>query len=767
MSKILQANMSETMEKSYMDYAKDVIVSRTLADVRDGLKPVHRRIIYAMNDLKIYPNTPFKKSARIVGEVLGKYHPHGDSSVYEAMVRMAQDFSLRYPLVSGHGNFGSIDGDSAAAMRYTEAKMDKISLELIKGIEKDTVDFIPNFDGEEKEPSVLPARFPNLLANGSSGIAVGFASNMPPHNLTEVIDGIIYKLNNKNANIDDIMQFIKAPDFPGGGTIINPRDIKKIYELGKGKVIVRAKHQIEYLKDKNKEIEAIVITEIPYQVNKAKLVESISDLSKEIESVEKGKKIKIKAKIQEISDIRDESDRNGMRIVVELKKKGDSQRVLQLLYKYSQLQNNFNVNNVALVNGIPKENISLIRLIDYYIEHQKEVIRKQTIFDKKKTEKQLHIYNGLILALDNMDNTINVIRKSKNRTEAKELLINTLKIDEMQSEAILQMKLQRLTNLEKDNIFSQVNELNNENKLYDLILNDESILNEELVKGLTVIKDKYGDNRRTLLVEGETINKEMLIEDYNTTIIITNEGYIKKMRSSSIKSTNKNRLKEGDYIIKEIKGKNRDTIILFSNEGNAYQVKANDLKELKQGELGELVNNYYDIGKKERITAVVSTGFDKDEYMISIFEDGKIAKIGINSFKLSTRTFKYNNKILLDIMNIKGDKDILLVSSAGKGVVFNTGRLKAKIRRATIGVAGIKLDDNEKCIGGIIDVYKDNNINLYTDKDKAIYIMLDDVSTNENKNWFNYLYSRPGNRGNFIYNTRALNTKVVNMNTVN
>jgi DNA gyrase subunit A len=763
-NRIEVVNLAEIMPKNYVEYAVEVIVNRALPDVRDGLKPVLRRIIYGMYELKMFPETPYKKCARIVGEVLGKYHPHGDSSVYEALVRMAQDFSLRYTLVDGHGNFGSVDGDSAAAMRYTESKMKAIALELIRDIDKNTVDFIPNFDGEETEPSVLPSKFPNLLVNGATGIAVGFASNMPPHNLCEVIDAIKYRLNNKECSLEEIMQFIKAPDFPTGGIIVNPKDMKNIYKQGIGKVIMRGKHHVEYLKnDKSKEIEAIVITELPYQVNKAKLIEKIYELSNDQEKVEKGKKIKIKAKIPEITDIRDESDREGMRIVIELKNKGTYKRVLQLLYKESNLQCNFNVNNVALVNGLPEDNLSLIKLIDYYIAHQKDVMIRKTHFDKEKFSSKLHILEGLTIALDKMDFTISLIRKSKTKVEAKEYLKQELSIDDVQADAILQMQLQRLTNLEKDGIYKQVEKLNDDIKFLNSILENENVLIEELIKDLNVIKDKFGDERRTQLIEGEVINNDMLIEQYNTIIQLTDEGYIKKLRATSVKSTNKNRLKDGDFIIKEIKGTNKDTILLFSDKGNAYQIKAKDLKELKPGELGELISSYHDLDKDEQIKFIVSTQFNKNEYMISVFDNSKIAKVDIQAYNMTTKKFKYNNIGLMDIKNIQGDKDIFLLSSEGKALICNTDKIGVKSNRNVLGNIGIKLNEGFKVVAAIINVTKDDRFTIHTEKGKEIFIMLDDVSSNESKNWFNHLQGRAGNQGSFLYNTRSKNDLITNV----
>lgn len=758
-------NLEEVMPNNYLEYIYEVIVNRSIADVRDGLKPVHRRTTFGMSDLGIVPEKPYKKCARIVGEVLGKYHPHGDSSVYDALVRMAQDFSLRYPLVDGHGNFGSIDGDSAAAMRYTEAKMSKIAMQLVRDINKNTVDFIPNFDGEEKEPSVLPSRFPNLLVNGSSGIAVGFASNMPPHNLGEVIEGINYRIDNNNCSIDEIMQFIKAPDFPTGGIIANPNKIKSIYQKGEGSIIIRAKHHIEYIKEGNKEIETIVFTELPYQVNKAKLIESMVDLisDREITKVVDGKKtkIKIKAKIPEISDLRDESDREGMRVVIELKKKGDSKRVLQLLCKYTKVQTNFGVNNVALVNGLPKDNISLIELIDYYIEFQKEIITRRTIYDLDKASKRQHILEGLLIALKQIDEVISIIKKAKNKEEAKNALIKEFNLSEQQTLAILEMRLRKLSGLEQTELENEYKELTKNVEYLNSILNSEEKLSQVIKDELNEIKEKFGDERRTQLVESDTsFNEELLIEDYNTIIQLTDEGYIKKLRATSVKSTNKNRLKENDFIIREIKGTNKDTILLFSNLGKAYKLKANQLKELKPGEIGELISSYYDLENDEKITNIVSTQFKDDEYMITVFDSGKVAKVDINSFKLSTRIFKYNHKGVISITNTVKDRDIFLLSDEGKALVLNTERLNIKSSRNTQGVVGIKLNEGFKCIAAIVDATENDRFTLYTEKGKELFIMLDDVSSNSEKNWFNFLTGRPSNGGSFIYNTRSNNDKI-------
>lgn len=767
LSKVIQENLVNIMERSYVDYAKDVIEDRALPNVADGLKPVHRRILYGLFLLALSPDKSYKKCARIVGEVLGKFHPHGDSSVYDALVRMAQDFSMRYPLVDGHGNFGSVDGDSAAAMRYTEAKMDKIAPLMLQGINKNTVNFIPNFDGEEEEPEVLPSIFPNLLVNGSSGIAVGMATNMPPHNLNEVIDGISYRLQNSDCTLDEIMQFIKAPDFPTGGIISNKNAIKNIYKTGKGKIIIRAKHHIETIKEGGKEVEAIIVTELPYQVNKAKLIDVIDDLSKDREIVKatKGKKekTKIKAKIPEIIDVRDESDREGMRIVIELKKKGESERILQLLYENTKMQDSFSVNNVALVKKVPHFNLSLIQLIDYYIDHRKEVMIRESKFDKEKSENKLHIQEGMLIALDNLDETIELIKNSKSKIEAKDKIINILNADEVQANAILEMKLHRLTGLEKDTIIETINDLKKSIKHLTDIIENEEVLKDSIIADLNSIKDKFGDERRTQLIEGKTISKDMLIEPYNTIIQLTREGYIKKLRATSVKSTNKNRLKEGDCIVKEVRGTNKDIILLFSNKGMVYKLKASDLKELKPGELGELINSYHDLDKDEKIKFIVSTQFNKNEYMISVFDNGKIAKVDIQAYNMTTKKFKYNNTGLMDIKNIQGDKDIFLLSSEGKALICNTDKIGVKSNRNVLGNIGIKLNEGFKVVAAIIDVTKDDRFTIHTEKDKEIRVLLDDISPKDDTMWLDYVYGKCGNMGNFIYNTRSKNDLITNV----
>ena len=514
---VVQVDISSELRTSFIDYAMSVIVSRAIPDVRDGLKPVHRRIIFAMLELGMTPDKPYKKSARIVGDVIAKYHPHGDAAVYDALVRMAQNFSIRYLLVDGHGNFGSVDGDAAAAMRYTESKMAPLAIEMVRDINKETVDFQPNYDGNEKEPIVLPSRFPNLLVNGSSGIAVGMATNMPPHNLTEAIDGVIMLIDNPDATVDDLMTVIKGPDFPTAGVILGREGIRQAYHTGHGSITIRAVHTIE--ESTNGKMR-IIFTEIPYQVNKAKLIEKIAELARE-------------KKIDGITDLRDESDRNGMRIVIELRRDVRPQVLLNNLYKHTALQTTFGVNSLALVNGKPKV-LSLRDILYYYLEHQKEVIVRRTTYDLRKAEARAHILEGLRIALDHLDQVIALIRGSANVEEARNGLIETFSLSEEQAQAILDMRLQRLTGLEREKIDNEYNELLKAINEYKAILADEKLVLEVIRKEILEIRDKYGDERltRIMAAEGE-VDEADLIQEQEIVITITHAGYIKRLPSNT------------------------------------------------------------------------------------------------------------------------------------------------------------------------------------------------------------------------------------------
>ncbi|MDD5794224.1 MAG: DNA gyrase subunit A, partial [Clostridiales bacterium] len=567
--KVIPVDIKHEMKKCYIDYAMSVIVGRALPDVRDGLKPVHRRILYSLQGLGLTPDKGYRKCARIVGEVLGKYHPHGDSSVYDALVRMAQDFSMRYMLVDGHGNFGSVDGDSAAAMRYTEAKMNKISVEILRDINKNTVDFMPNFDGEEKEPVVLPSRFPNLLVNGSSGIAVGMATNIPPHNLGEIIDGTVMLIDNPESTVLDLMTKIKGPDFPTGATIMGKAGIRAAYETGRGRIVVRADAEIEEENGRHR----IVVTEIPYQVNKAKLIESIADLVKD-------------KKITGISDLRDESDREGMRIVIELKRDANPNIVLNLLYKHTKMQDTFGVIMLALVNNEPQV-LNLKQILSNYLDFQKEVITRRTIFELNKAEARAHILEGLKIALDNIDEVINIIRSSKTGEIAKNLLIERFNLSEKQAVAILEMKLRRLTGLERDKIEEELAELMKQIEYLKSILASEEKLLGVIKDELLEIKAKYSDDRRTKIEKVlNEIDIEDLIQEEDVVITLTNSGYIKRISADTYSAQRRGgkgiqamSTKEDDFVENIMITSTHSDVLFFTNKGRVYKLRAYEIPD--------------------------------------------------------------------------------------------------------------------------------------------------------------------------------------------
>ncbi|AJD31547.1 DNA gyrase subunit A [Clostridium sporogenes] len=691
--KILPVDVSKEMKKCYIDYAMSVIAGRALPDVRDGLKPVHRRIIYSMQGLGLAPEKGYRKCARIVGDVLGKYHPHGDTAVYEALVRMAQDFSIRYTLVDGHGNFGSVDGDGAAAMRYTEAKMSKISMELIKDINKNTVDFIPNFDGEEEEPSVLPSRFPNLLVNGSAGIAVGMATNIPPHNLTEVIDGIIMLIENEDVNILDLMTKIKGPDFPTSGLIVGTRGIREAYETGRGKVIIRAKAEIEEEKGKNR----IIVTEIPYQVNKSKLIENMANLVKD-------------KKINGISDIRDESDRQGMRIVIELKRDANPNIVLNQLYKHTKLQDTFGIIMLALVNNQPQV-LNLKEILVNYVEFQKEVIRRRTRFDLDKALARAHILEGLRIALDHIDEVIKLIRASKNTAEAKEGLMNNFNLSEKQAQAILDMKLQRLTGLEREKIEEEYKELMEKISYFREILDKEelvlSIIKEELIE----IKNKYGDERKTEIVKGEhDIDIEDLIEDKKVIITLTHGGYIKRLDMDTYSSQKRGgkgiqatSTKQDDFIENMFVTSTHSTILFFTNRGKVYKLKAYEIPEAGRTAKGTNIINLIPIENNEKIQTVIGLkDIDDMKHFVMCTRNGIIKKTEIKKYSsirkggLNAINLREDDE-LIDVKMTKGNNEIIIVTQNGYCIRFNEEDVRPMGRVAT-GVKGITLREDDKAV---------------------------------------------------------------------
>ena len=684
--KVLPIDISQEMKKSYIDYAMSVIVSRALPDVRDGLKPVHRRILYSMYELGLTPEKGYRKCARIVGDVLGKYHPHGDSSVYDALVRMAQDFSIRYTLVDGHGNFGSVDGDSAAAMRYTEAKMNKITVEMLRGINKNTVDFIPNFDGEEKEPSVLPSRFPNLLVNGSAGIAVGMATNIPPHNLVEVINGVIMIIENPEVTIHELMTSIKGPDFPTSGIIVGTSGIKSAYETGRGKIIVRAKTEIQEEKGKNR----IVITEIPYQVNKSKLIENMADLVKN-------------KRVDGISDIRDESDRDGMRIVVELKRDANANITLNQLYKHTRMQDTFGVIMLTLVDNEPKV-LNLKQMLVHYLKFQEEILTRRTKFELDKAEARAHILEGLKIALDYIDEVISLIRSSKTTEIARNGLIDKFNLSEKQAQAILEMKLQRLTGLEREKIENEYNELMNIIKHLKEILENKSVLLNMIKDELIEIRDKYGDERRTeIQISNDDINIEDLIEEEEVVITLTHAGYIKRISADTYSSQRRGgkgiqamTTKEDDFVEHIFITSTHSHILFFTNKGKVYKLKGYEIPDAGRTAKGTNLVNLLPLDGDEQIQAVISfKEIDDDNYFIMATKQGLVKKTEIKQYA-SIRKSGLNAINLRDgdeLIGVKmttGGSEVIIFTKNGYAIRFSEKDVRPTGRNTT-GVKAITL----------------------------------------------------------------------------
>ena len=688
--KVLSVDISHEMKKCYIDYAMSVIVGRALPDVRDGLKPVHRRILYSMHELGLTPDKGYRKCARIVGDVLGKYHPHGDASVYDALVRMAQDFSIRYTLVDGHGNFGSVDGDPAAAMRYTEAKMGKIATEMLRDIGKDTVDFIPNFDGEEKEPVVIPSRFPNLLVNGSAGIAVGMATNIPPHNLGEVIDGIIMMIDNPEVSVMQLMTKIKGPDFPTAGLILGSAGIREAYETGRGRIIVRAKSEIEEEKGRQR----IVINEIPYQVNKARLIESIADLVKE-------------KKIDGISDIRDESDRDGMRIVIEVKKDGNANVILNRLYKHTKLQDTFGVIMIALVNNEPQV-LNLKQILEHYLRFQEDVIRRRTKFELDKALARAHILEGLRIALDHIDEVINLIRSSKTADEARNGLMTKFNLSEKQSQAILDMRLQRLTGLEREKIEEEYSEIMKLiEKLKEILASEESVLKvikDELIE----IKNKYGDERRTAIVKNENeIAIEDLIEEKDIVTTLTHAGYIKRLDANTYSAQKRGgkgiqamTTKEDDFVEHVFVTSTHDYILFFTNQGRVYKLKAYEIPEAGRNAKGTNVINLLELNPNEKIQAVISIKeFNDDNYLVMATKRGIIKKTSLSEYSsirkngLNAINLREDDE-LIGVRMTDGNSEIMIFTQDGYAIRFKEDNVRPMGRTAS-GVRGITLRDED------------------------------------------------------------------------
>lgn len=696
-SDIKEVNISQEMRSSFLDYAMSVIVSRALPDVRDGLKPVHRRILYAMHTLGIHADKPYKKSARIVGDVIGKYHPHGDAAVYETMVRMAQDFNYRYILVDGHGNFGSIDGDAAAAMRYTESRMSKISMELLRDINKDTIDYQDNYDGEEKEPVVLPARFPNLLVNGASGIAVGMATNIPPHHLGEVIDGILALSKDPDITIEELMNYIPGPDFPTAGLILGRSGIRRAYETGRGSITLRARVEIEQLSNGK---ERILITELPYQVNKARLIEKIAELVRE-------------KKIEGITDLRDESDRSGMRIVIEVRKDANANVILNNLYKHTSLQTSFGINMLALVNGKPKI-LSLKECLQHYLEHQKVIIRRRTQFDLNKAEERAHILEGLRIALDqdHIDEVIQLIRSSKTTEIAREGLMTKFGLSEKQAQAILDMRLQRLTGLEREKIENEYESLLKLIGELKAILADEEkilgIIREELLD----IKAKYSDKRRSEIVAGsvEFFEDEDLIPQENIVVTVTHHGYIKRLPVSTYRAQKRGgrgiqgmETNEDDFVEHLITTSTHDTLLFFTNKGKVYRLKGYEIPEFSRTAKGIPIINLLEIEKDEWINAIIPVEkLAEDRFLFFTTKQGICKRCPLSSFAhirnngIIALTLKDGDE-LISVRLTDGTKEIIIGTKNGMLIRFPEEDVRSMGRTAT-GVKGITLDPDDEVI---------------------------------------------------------------------
>lgn len=690
--KVIPIDINNEMKKCYIDYAMSVIVGRALPDVRDGLKPVHRRILYSMQELGLTPEKGYRKCARIVGEVLGKYHPHGDSSVYEALVRMAQDFSMREMLVDGHGNFGSVDGDSAAAMRYTEAKMTKIATEMLRDINKNTVDFIPNFDGEEKEPVVLPSRYPNLLVNGSSGIAVGMATNIPPHNLGEVIDGTIALIDNDELTSLELMTYIQGPDFPTSGIIMGRAGIRAAYETGKGKIVVRAKAEIEEENGRNK----IIVTELPYQVNKAKLIENIADLVKD-------------KKVTGISDLRDESDREGMRIVIELKRDANANVVLNTLYKHTKMQDTFGVIMIALVDNEPQV-LNLKQVLTHYINFQKEVITRRTVFELNKAKERAHILEGLIIALDNIDEVIRIIRESKTAEIAKNTLVEKFSLSEKQAVAILEMRLRRLTGLERDKIQAEYDELMKLINYLNEILGSEARLLEVIKEELLAIKAKFATERKTQIEkQANEIDIEDLIQEEDVVITLTHGGYIKRISADTYSAQRRGgkgiqamTTKEDDFVEHVFVTSTHSDVLFFTNLGKVYKLRAYEIPDAGRVAKGLNLVNLIQLDPDERIETVLTLKDDDikdDAYLFMGTKNGIVKKTPLTDFRnirksgLIAISLREGDE-LLRVKLTHGDADIIVVTRNGYSIRFNEQDVRPMGRTAS-GVKAITLRDGD------------------------------------------------------------------------
>ena len=721
--KIHDIDLKKTMEKSYIDYAMSVIASRALPDVRDGLKPVQRRVLYSMIELNNGPDKPHRKCARIVGDTMGKYHPHGDSSIYGALVNMAQEWSTRYPLVDGHGNFGSVDGDGAAAMRYTEARLSRISMEMLADIGKDTVDFVPNFDETEKEPTVLPSRYPNLLVNGTSGIAVGMATNIPPHNLREVIGAVVKIIDNqveenRETTIDEVMDIIKGPDFPTGAEVLGKAGIEEAYRTGRGKIRVRAVSNIETMPNGKSRI---IVTEIPYLVNKARLIEKIAELVKE-------------KRVDGITDLRDESDRSGMRIVIELRRDVNANVVLNQLLKHTQLQDTFGVIMLALVNNQPKV-LNLLEMLNYYLDHQKDVVTRRTRYDLNKAEERAHILEGLLIALDNIDEVIRIIRGSQTVQLAKQQLMERFGLSDAQSQAIVDMRLRALTGLERDKLENEYKELEVRIAELKAILADEKKLLGVIKEEIQVISDKYGDDRRTSIGFDEfDMSAEDLIPNDETIVAMTKLGYIKRMSKDNFKSQNRGgkgikgmQTIDEDYIEDLILTKNHNYIMFFTNTGRVYRLKAYAIPEAGRTARGTAIVNLIQLLPGEKITAIISMKeYDDEKFLFMATRNGMVKKTPMREYANVRKTglqaiVLRENDELIEVKATDNKRDIFMVTKFGKSIRFHETDVRVT-GRVSMGVIGMNLDDGDEIIGMQMDsqgetllVVSENGIGKRTD----------------------------------------------------
>lgn len=694
--------ITDEVKQSYLDYAMSVIVSRALPDVRDGLKPVHRRVLYAMWDIGLKANAKFRKSANVVGEVMAKYHPHGDSAIYETMVRMAQDFSLRHPLVRGQGNFGSMDGDGAAAMRYTEAKLESLAEEILFDIEKNTVDFIPNYDGAHKEPVVLPAKIPNLLINGAQGIAVGMATNIPPHNLGEVIDGAMHLIDNPDCTVDDLMQFIKGPDFPTGGIIYNTKDIKQAYTTGRGGVVCRAQANIEETKAG---AFRIIVTEVVYQTNKSSLLEKIADLVKE-------------KKIEGIRDLRDESNKDGVRVVIELKKDSYPKKILNQLFKQTQLQSTFHSNILALVDGIQPRVLNLKMVLEEYVKHRKEVITRRTQFELDKAKDRAHILEGLVLALSKIDQIIDTIKKSKDREEAKTNLMSKFKLSERQTLAILEMRLQQLANLERIKIENELKDKLKLIKELEAILGSATKIKNIIKTEITEVKEKFATPRRTKIIAHavDSFSMEDLVPNEEMIVMATADGYIKRLPSDTFKTQGRGgkgiiglTTKEEDIVEHFFTTNTHADLLFFTTKGRVFQLKGYDLPQASRTAKGQALVNFLQLAPNEKVSSILpSTEIENDKYLVMVTSQGTIKKTAIEDFANVRRSGLIALKLKGDdnlewVKPSKGSENIVLVTAGGQAIRFEEKTIRPMGRTAS-GVRGIKLKGTDQIVGmGILD----------------------------------------------------------------